>query len=154
VKVGKTTRRNQLPDAMVKFDNSFRDRGTQAWEMFIDLSTPGSGTGAPSVLDMAVPTGYTVMGIKLYSDSNPPGNGGPWDGNKQADIGTLAPGTDPSYASVFDGQLPPNYTFTSGNPGKLTVQAGATAAEYEYLVWIEDGTGNNSYADPGIRNKG
>lgn len=144
-----------MPDAMVSFDPAFRDRGSQTWEMFIDLSTPGSGTGAPSTLDMAVPSGCTVKGIKLYSNSNPPGQGGPWDGNKQTDTASLkGNSSDTTYEAVFDGQYPPDYGFTAGNPGKLTVQSGATAAEYEYLVWIQDSGGANTYADPGIRNKG
>lgn len=144
-----------MPDAMVTFDPAFRDRSAQTWEMFIDLSTPGSGTGAPSVLDMAAPSGYTVKGIKLYSNTNPPGQGGPWDGNKTTDIASLkGNNSDATYEAVFDGSYPPNYGFAAGNPGKLTVNAGATEAEYEYLVWIQNSDGTNSYADPGIRNKG
>lgn len=144
-----------MPDAMVSFDAAFRDRGPQTWEMFIDLSTPGSGNAAPSVLDMAVPSGYTVKGIKLYSNSNPPGGGGTWDGNKATDIATLkGNNSDATYSTVFDGQYPPDYSFTAGNPGKLTVNAGAATAEYEYLVWIQKSDDTNSYADPGIRNKG
>ena len=75
------------------------------------------------------------------------------DDRKQRDIASLR-GQNPSYATVFDGEYPDHYTFTAGNPGKLTVQSGATAVEFDFLIWIQKSDGTNTFADPGIRNKG
>jgi len=116
------------------------------YEMFIDLDS----SIAPSSMILGAPAGWSTQGIKLYqATTNPQGKVLP-NAQKQADKGSLASGTLSSYQSVFTGAaLPAGFFFDPGSSTLLTT--GQSNGLYEFLVWIQDGSGDNDYLDPGIR---
>jgi hypothetical protein len=121
--------------------------GPGAYEMFIDLwSFP-----APSSLGIHTPAGWSTIAIKLYAvTTNPKGKVTP-NAQKHADKGSLAPGTLSNYQSVFNGvTLPAGFSFNPATGTLLTT--GEADGLFEFLVWIQDGSGANDYLDPGIRN--
>jgi hypothetical protein len=115
--------------------------------MFIDLDS----SSAPSSMILSAPAGWSTQGIKLYqATTNPQGKVLP-NAQKQADKGSLASGNLASYQTVFNGvALPTGFFFDPGTSTLLTT--GQSDGLFEFLVWIQDGSGDNDYLDPGIRN--
>lgn len=73
------------------------------------------------------------------------------DPQKNSDKGQLSNGTTTKYDSVFNGVVLPAGFFFAANSSTL-LSTGQTDGLFEFLVWIQDGSGDNDYLDPGIRN--
>jgi len=117
------------------------------YEMFIDLDS----SAGPSTMVLEAPTGWATVALKLYQViRNPVGKIMP-NVPKNTDTASLASGTDASYQAVFNGAaLPAGFLF---DPVTSTLfSTGQINELFEFLVWIQDGSGDNDYLDPGIRN--
>ena len=118
------------------------------YEMYIDFD---SSTG-PSSMVLEAPAGWATVAIKLYqATTNPAGKVIP-DPQKHVDKGHLASGNTTNYNAVFNGiVLPAGFFFAPGSSTLLST--GQTHGLFDFLVWIQDGSGDNDYLDPGIKNR-
>ena len=117
------------------------------YEMFIDFDS----SAGPSSMVLDPPTGWVTVAIKLYQATvNPAGKVIP-NPQKNSDRGQLNNGTTANYQSVFNGVgLPAGFFFAPGTSTLLST--GQTDGLFDFLVWIQDGSGDNDYLDPGIKN--
>ena len=112
------------------------------YEQFLDLS---QGT---NTITLVPPTGWSVKGIKIYTLSvNPAGKLMPCT-EKIKDMASCQQG---NFAAVFASPDNPPQFQLSGNVLTDTNNV-TTATLYAYLIWIQDGSGDNDYIDPGMRN--
>ncbi|MEH6588292.1 MAG: hypothetical protein V7720_17195 [Halioglobus sp.] len=113
------------------------------YELFLDLP---QGTNTVTFVS---PSGWSVTGIKIYTPTlNCVGKLMPCAG-KTRDRATCNSG---DFSSVFNSpntlpQFPlnDNVVTDTNNVGADTL--------YAYLIWIQDGSGNNDYIGPGMRNR-
>jgi hypothetical protein len=117
------------------------------YEMFIDLDS----SAGPSSMVLEAPTGWETVAIKLYQSTvNGAGKIMP-DPQKNVDIGQLSGGVLANYQGVFNAAVLPAGFFFAASSSTL-LSTGQTNGLFEFLVWIQDGSGDNDYLDPGIRN--
>ena len=117
------------------------------YEMFIDLDS----SAGPSSMVLEAPNGWATVAIKLYQSTvNGAGKVMP-DPQKNSDKGQLSSGATTQYDSVFNGVVLPAGFFFAASSSTL-LSTGQTDGLFEFLVWIQDGSGDNDYLDPGIRN--
>ena len=111
-------------------DSTGRNPGD--YEMFIDFD---SSVGRSSMV-LEAPAGRVMPNLQKNSDKR-----------------SLANGDITNYDAVFNNVvLPAGFSF---DPANSTLSStGATDGLFEFLVWIQDGSGDNDYLDPGIRNHG
>jgi hypothetical protein len=121
--------------------------GPGNYEMFIDFD---SSTG-PSSMVFEAPVGWATVAIKLYQATvNPAGKVIP-NPLKNSDSGQLNSGNLAQYQSVFNGvALPVGFFFAPGTSTLLST--GQIDGLFDFLIWIQDGSGDNDYLDPGLRN--
>jgi hypothetical protein len=119
------------------------------YEMFIDFDS----SAAPSTMVLEAPAGWVTVSIKLYQATvNPVGKIIP-DPQKNSDKGSLSSGNTANYDAVFTGAaLPAGFFFDPGTSTLLST--GQVDGLFDFLVWIQDGSGDNDYLDPGIKNHG
>ena len=117
------------------------------YEMYIDFDS----SAGPSSMVLEAPVGWATVAIKLYQASiNPAGKVIP-DPQKNANKGSLSSGNTSNYDAVFNSvTLPAGFFFDPGTSTLLST--GQTPGLFEFLVWIQDGSGDNDYLDPGIKN--
>jgi len=117
------------------------------YEMFIDFDS----SSAPSTMIFDPPAGWSTEAIKLYqATKNPAGKVIP-DPQKNSDKGSLNSGNNTNYQTVFNtAVLPAGFFF---DPGTSTlISTGQTDGLFDFLIWIKDGSGDNDYLDPGLKN--
>jgi hypothetical protein len=137
-----------MSDVKLVFIPSSVGAGKGNYEMFIDLDS----SSAPSNLIFDLPVLWSAMAIKVYPVSrNAQGKMIP-NPDKQSNMGILNSGNLAQYINVFGPSyaLPAGFSFVPG-VSQLTMTA-ATTGEYEFLLWIQDVSGDNDYIDPGIKN--
>ena len=117
--------------------------------MFIDFDS----SSPPSTMTFEVPAGWSTVWVKIYPAQYDSGKVKP-NTDKVSDTGPLNSGLTAKYDSVFGkplNALPAGFSFIPGSGSGVLTMTGAAAGEFEFVVWITDGT-ENDYLDPGIRN--
>ena len=121
------------------------------YEMFIDFDS----SSGDSKLTFDVPAGWSTVWIKIYP-AQYSGTKVKKNSAKVSETGQLNSGQLSKYEQVFGKKtslnpLPAGFSFTAGAGAGVLSMTSAATGEFEFVVWITDGTVND-YLDPGIKN--